>query len=438
MRRLLRAAGADGLTAAQLAARMSAQAPPCAGAGSAGAGAAAPADTPHAGLEAAQVGARAAGLGQDPASQNPNTNSVCAAALLRVLRASGLARHAPAFSSWVTVAAEHAGCYLVEPLALTPHPSAAPAAAPASEAAPPAPASAQAGDANPADGSISNLAAGHAPSPALLQPLASAAAGGSTPATATAAAVSADAPEALEVLAAGAGPTTGTVAAESVRVPRLVPWEGQAGGAAPAGPNPDPMATADEGLGMRTLAAVAPVVPAPSAAAQTVAQSHEVGASAEQACAAAAPSPNPDAGGAALLVPWRDHRGRLVEGMWQSLVHRALSVVVRHPGAPVGRPYFYVTLLVSPKNAARCAGPVLLVRALGAPSGRPFYYLALLQAVRSAEAVLLVRARTSHMQGDGSNLPDMIATASSLCWHRAAAALLIVCKKMATNPYYTS
>ena len=345
MRRLLRGAGADGLTAAQLSVQVAAQAPPAAGAGagSAGAGAAAPADIPDAGLGAAQGGAQAAGLEQGaPTSQNSNTNPASAAALLRMLCAAGLARHAPAYSGWVTVAAEHAGCYLVDPPALTPRPGMAPVNAPAAAAAPPAPASAQAWDANPANGSISNLAAGHALLPALPQPPASIPADSSTPAAAMLAAVPADASEALEALAAGAGPTTGVVTSELVRavcVPRVVPWDGQANGAGSAGPNPDPIAIAGEGLGMRTLAAVAPVVPAPSATAQTVAQSHEAGAIAEQAAGACAPAAlpeNPEAGGAALLVPWRDQCGRLIEGMWRSLVHRALSVVVRHPGALAG------------------------------------------------------------------------------------------------------
>ena len=377
MRSLLRVAGADGLTAAQLAARMAAQAPPSAGAGAgtASAGAVAPADTEHAGLGAAQGGTQAAGLEQEPPSQNPNTNPACAAALLRVLCAAGLARHAPAFSGWATVAAEHAGCYLVEPPALALHPGTAPADAPAAAAAqPPALGIAQAPHSNPADGS--NLSAAHAAAPTPPQPPASALADG-TPATATPAAASADAPEALEALAAGAGPAIGTVLAKSVRAPRLVPWDG---GAAHAGPNPDPVAKAGEGLGVRTLAAVAPVVPAPPAAAQTAAQSHEAGADAEQAGgarAAAAPSQNPKhnpgQGGAALLVPWRDHRGRLIEGMWRSLVHRALSVVVRHPGAPVERPFFTL-------------------------------YMSLWQSVTFAESSAASESSTSHVQGDGNKL----------------------------------
>ena len=330
MRRLLRAAGADGLTDAQLAARVAAPAPPESDASVAGASSAAPAAASPASTNVLGSAPPAAGPAQSP-SQAPGPSPRRVAALLRMLRALGLARHAPAFSGWVTVAAEHAGCYLVEPPAPIPAPGADPAQARAAPAAAPAAASA-----HPAGGSFGGAALPHARPPAPQQPPASAPADGSTPATAAPAAVPAAVPEAPGALAAGAGATAVSDKAERrIRVPRLAPWTDGT-----ACPNPDHAGPAGEGLGVRTLAAIAPIAPAPAAVAQTVAQDREPGATTERhagARAAAAQSLDPNPGGARLLVPWRDHRGRLLEGMWQRLVQRALSVVVRHPGAPLGR-----------------------------------------------------------------------------------------------------
>ena len=41
------------------------------------------------------------------------------------------------------------------------------------------------------------------------------------------------------------------------------------------------------------------------------------------------------AGGAdAVLMPWQDQKGRLNEPLWRALSQRAVSIVLRHPGAP--------------------------------------------------------------------------------------------------------
>jgi hypothetical protein len=120
-RRLLRAAGADGLSDAQLEAELDAASAACAAAAAAGDGApaAAPAPaSPRAGSPGAPQPPRPPAIPPTPAAGSRRGPDAAAAALapalLRLLRARGLARRVPAYAGWVTVATEHAGCYLVD------------------------------------------------------------------------------------------------------------------------------------------------------------------------------------------------------------------------------------------------------------------------------------------------------------------------------------
>lgn len=366
--RLLHAAGADGLTDSVLAAKLAA--PPSAATGPCTSGPCAADDARSATAERAPNGSGvpepgAAGAG-DP---NPDPDPKQAPALLRLLRAAGLARRVPAYTGWATVAPEHYALYLVDPPAPAPDPTPilqGPGSAPA--AAQPAPKPALlAAQASMAGGGRTSDAAQAASSQASTVSAVSVlqAQGGAVTAEPGTAPLTAQsntlAGSAVGRLLAGGGGAAATAAAvggararlalqQPVCVPRLATLAGQSGGLFNATSMPGAAAEAQT---VRALAPVAPVVPAATAAA---AASVAMPVMAAGPMAAASPVVSADtwadvplggtagvgaegparagrAGERALLLPWRDHKGRLIEGLWQCLVHRALSVVVRHPGA---------------------------------------------------------------------------------------------------------
>lgn len=365
--RLLHAAGADGLTDSELAAKLAS--PPPAATGPCTSGPCAADGARSAAAEPAPGGSGvpepgAAGVGDPNLGSDPKQ----APALLRLLRAAGLARRVPAYTGWATVAPEHYALYLVDPPAPAPNPNpnpilSGPGSAPAAAQPTPGPAllAAQAlmagggGTPGAAQAASSQTSTGSAVSVLLAQGGAATAEPGIAPLTAPSNTL---AGSAVGRLLAGGGGAAATAAAvgglrarlalqQPVCVPRLATLAGQSAGL--SDPIPMPGAAA-EAQTVRALAPVAPVVPAATAAAAAsvvmaagpmAAASPVVSADTRAdvppgrtvGVGAGGPAAAGRAGERALLLPWRDHKGRLIEGLWQCLVHRALSVVVRHPGA---------------------------------------------------------------------------------------------------------